>query len=191
MRQTKMIQLLSRWKVRVLYCIKRIISGVLACVTLVSFVASAADFDEEYDVKQWQEIAVLMPGAPSKEALIPFYVSAATENKFFIDGATLSVGEDGVVRYVLIVQTAGGAINTSFDGMRCESRERRMYASGRLDGSWSKSRNNEWVRIRDAGANGYYAVLFLEYFCPGGVIVRNAEEARNALKTGSHPSNRR
>lgn len=190
MRRMKVIQFLLKWKVKVLFTRKRIIFGALACLAVVPSVTGAADFDEEYDVKQWQEMAVLMPVAPSKESLIPFYVSAATENKFFIDGATLSVGEDGVVRYVLIVQTAGGAINTSFDGMRCESRERRIYASGRLDGSWSKSRNNEWVRIRDAGANGYYAVLFLEYFCPGGVIVRSAEEARNALKTGLHPDHR-
>ena len=186
-----MIQFLLKWKVRVLFTRKRIIFGVLACLAVVSSVTGAAEFDEEYDVKQWQEMAVLMPVAPSRESLIPFYVSAATENKFFVDGATLSVGEDGVVRYVLIVQTVGGAKNTSFEGMRCESRERRIYASGRADGAWSKSRNNEWVRIRDAAANRQYAELFLEYFCPGGVIVRNAEDARNALKAGAHPSNRR
>lgn len=170
---------------------KRIISRLLACVAFVSVEVGAADFDEEYDVKQWQEMAVLMPAAPNPASLIPFYVSAATENRFFIDGATLSVGEDGVVRYVLIVQTAGGAKNTSFEGMRCVSRERRIYASGRLDGSWSKSRNNEWVRIRDAAGNRQYAELFLEYFCPGGAIARNAEEARQALLAGSHPDNRR
>jgi hypothetical protein len=174
-----------------LFPISRIVSRALACFAIVSFAASAAGFDEEYDVKQWQEMVVSMPTAPRKESLIPFYVSAATENQFFIDGASLSVGEDGVVRYVLIVQTLGGARNISYEGMRCLTRERRIYASGRLDGSWSKSRNNEWVRIRDAVANRQYAELFLEYFCPGGTIARDAEEARQALKAGLHPDNRR
>jgi hypothetical protein len=173
-----------------LLAIKRLAS-VFVALTCAIGNAVAADFDEEYDVKQWQEMAVLMPAAPNKDALIQFYVSAATENQFFIDGDTLSVGEDGVVRYVLIVQTAGGARNISYEGMRCVTRERRIYASGRLDGSWSKSRNNEWVRIRDAAANRHYAELFLEYFCPAGIIARNAEEARKALKSGSHPDNRR
>jgi hypothetical protein len=174
-----------------LFLIKQIVSIFFVYGVIAPLTASAAGFDEEYDVKQWQEMAILMPAAPNKGSLIPFYVSAATENQFFIDGATLSVGEDGVVRYVLIVQTVGGAINTSFEGMRCETRERRIYASGRLDGSWSKSRNNEWVRIRDAAANRQYAELFLEYFCPGGAIARNAEEARQALRVGLHPDNRR
>jgi len=146
--------------------------------------------DEEAETKPWQEIDVQFPPAPRKELLTPFYVSAATNNDFFIDGSTLSVGEDGVVRYVLVIQTAGGARNVSYEGMRCLTRERRIYASGRLDGSWSAARNNEWVRIHDAAANRQYAALFLEYFCPGGVIVRNAEEARNALRLGGHPENK-
>ena len=190
MRLMKMIRPLLKWKLRV-FSIQRVVSWSLVGIFGLSFAATAADFDEEYDVKQWQEMTVLMPLAPNKESLIPFYVSAATENQFFIDGATLSVGEDGVVRYVLIVETAGGARNTSFEGMRCLTRERRIYASGRLDGSWSKSRNNEWVQVRDAAANRQYAELFLEYFCPGGVIARSAEEVRDALKVGLHPDNRR
>ena len=150
-----------------------------------------ADFEEDYEAKQWQEVAVQLPPAPQKESLIPFFVSAATENKFFIDGPSLSVGEDGVVRYILVVQTVGGARNVSYEGMRCLTRERRIYASGRLDGGWSKSRNNEWVRIQDAVANRQNAALFLDYFCPGGVIVRNATEARDALRKGSHPDTMR
>lgn len=190
MRLMKMIRLLLKWKIRV-FLIQRIVSWSLAGIFGLSFAATAADFDEESDVKKWQEIAVLMPAAPRKESLIPFYVSAATENLFFIDGATLSVGEDGVVRYVLIVQAAGGARNISYEGMRCLTRERRIYASGRLDGTWSKSRNNEWEKVRDAAANRQYAELFLEYFCPGGTIARSADEVRSALKVGLHPDNRR
>ena len=146
-----------------------------------------ADFEEDYDAKQWQEVAVQLPLAPQKESLIPFFVSAATENRFFIDGPSLTVGEDGVVRYILVVQTVGGARNVSYEGVRCLTRERRIYASGHLDGGWSKSRNNEWVRIQDAVANRQHAVLFLDYLCPGGVIVRNATEARDALRKGGHP----
>ena len=152
---------------------------------------ACADFEEDYELKAWQEMAVQLPQAPRKEALLPFYVSAATNNDFSVDAASLSVGADGVVRYILVVETAGGARNVSFEGMRCLTRERRIYASGRLDGAWSKSRNNQWEPIHDVAANRQHAALFLEYFCPGGVIVRNAEEAINALRTGVHPINRR
>ena len=145
------------------------------------------NFEEDYESKKWQEVEVLLPAPPKAEALLPFYVSAATENHFFVDSASLSVGGDGVVRYPLVVLPEGGARNVTYEGIRCETRERRIYASGRQDGSWSKSRRNEWVRIQDAYANRHHAALFLEYFCPVGVIVRNADEARNALRRGGHP----
>lgn len=165
-----------------------------ASLLLVAMLTSAtvfADFEEDYESKQWQEIEIQLPAAPKQETLLPFYVSAATENRFFIDGATLTVGSDGVVRYVLLVLAPQGARNVTYEGMRCETRERRIYASGRLGGSWSKARKNEWVRIQDAYANRQHAALFLEYFCPIGNIVQDAAEARNALIKGVHPDNKR
>lgn len=164
-----------------------------ASFLLTSLLVSAAvfaDFEEDYENKQWQEIEVQLPAAPKQETLLPFYVSAATDNRFFVDGATLSVGGDGVVRYVLLVLTPQGARNVTYEGMRCETRERRIYASGRQDGSWSKARKNEWVRILDAWANRQHAALYLEYFCPIGTIVKDAAEARDALIKGVHPDNK-
>lgn len=145
-----------------------------------------AEFEEDYENKRWQELEIQLPAAPRQENLLPFYVSAASSNRFFIDGSTLGVGSDGVVRYVLVVLSAEGGRNVTFEGMRCETRERRIYASGRLDGTWSKARKNEWVRVQEAYANRHHAALFLDYFCPVGVIVRNADEARAALVRGGH-----
>ena len=150
-----------------------------------------ADVEEDYETKKWQEVEVQLPAAPTEATLQSFYVSAASANTFWIDLATLSVGSDGVVRYVILILAPEGGRNVTFEGMRCESFERRIYASGRRDGTWSKSRNSEWSRIKDEVANRYHAVLFLEYFCPGGVIVRNVAEAREALRRGGHPDNKR
>lgn len=150
-----------------------------------------AESDEDVEESRWKESQVQLPAWPQPENLVAVYVSAATQNEFFVDGSTLSVTSDGVVRYVLVVRSPGGATNISFEGMRCETRERRIYASGRPDGSWSKSRGEEWKRIRDTGANRYHVALFADYFCPEGVIVRNVEEAQNALRLGRHPESRR
>lgn len=167
-------------------------SLALSLLTLVLTPSLAmADFEKDYESKQWLEVEVALPAAPKEANLQPFYVSAATSNRFFIDISTLSVGSDGVVRYVLLVLSPEGGRNVTFEGMRCESRERRIYASGRQDGSWSKARKNEWVRIQDAYANRHHAALFLDYFCPFGNIVRDAAEAKKALMLGGHPDNKR
>jgi len=149
--------------------------------------SACATDDGDEELKPWQEIDVQFPPAPVRANLLPLYVSAATANKFYIDGASLSVGADGVIRYVMVVETPEGGRNVTFEGMRCEARSRRLYASGRLDGTWSKARKSEWERIQDAYANRQYAALFLEYFCPNGISVRSATEARDALVRGGHP----
>lgn len=168
------------------------ISRFLVCCAVLPMVApSYADSDEDYEPKQWQEAEVVLPASPRQESLLPVQVSAATDNQFFVDSATVSVGAEGIVRYVLVVLSREGARNVSFEGIRCETRERRIYAFGRQDGSWSKSKSDKWVRILDVYANRHHAALFLDYFCPGGVIVRDADEARNALRQGGHPDNKR
>lgn len=142
----------------------------------------SADVEDDYIRQSWREGEVAFPAPPVDSSLREFYVSAVAENRFFVDMSTLGVGADGVVRYVLVVLTQGGARNVSFEGMRCETREWRIYASGRADGSWSKARSENWSPVREAAVNRHRAVLFLDYFCPGGVIVRNVGELRNAFR---------
>lgn len=162
--------------------------GKLLLSLLALFVAGTAmaDFEEDEAARSWQESEVQYPAPPSSAALLAFSPGAATDNRFFVDGASLSVGSDGVVRYTLLVLSPEGGRNVSYEGMRCETKERRIYATGRADGSWSISRVKQWARVRDAVGNRHYAALFLEYFCPMGVIVRSADEARDALKRGGH-----
>lgn len=156
----------------------------LLSLTLLWHGAVRADFEEDAEKQNWQEIEFQLPAPPRSENLIPFYVSATTPNRFFIDGASLSVGSDGVVRYTMVVESPSGARSVTFEGMRCDAKERRIYASGHADGSWAKSRRNDWVRIQDATANRQHAALFVDYFCPGGVIVNDPAQARSALRGG-------
>lgn len=167
-----------------------ILSALIAGLLLAASPAFAED-DDYQPPGQWQEGEVIFPPAPVRANLLPLYVSAATANKFYIDGSSLSVGADDVVRYVMVVETPEGGRNVTFEGMRCEAKSRRIYASGRQDGSWSKARKSEWVRIQDVYANRQHAALFLEYFCPLGNSVHSAAEARDALVRGGHPDLRR
>lgn len=166
------------------------IPGLFLVAVLAGFSAGApaAEFDSEYDEKRWEEIETQLPAYPRAENLASFFVSAASDNKFMIDRESISVAADGVVRYTLVVVSSSGAQNVSYEGLRCSSAERRLYAFGRSDKVWSKARSNQWVRIQGSSLNRHHAALYAEYFCPGGVIVRDADEARMALRSGGHPS---
>lgn len=156
--------------------------GGLAALTCYSAsVAAQALVGADAD-PHWQEAEVELPAAPQESALREFFVSSASPNTFFIDERSLSVGEDGVVRYVLVVRTPGGAQNVTFEGIRCKTGQRRIYASGRADGSWSKTRDATWVDISNNGYNRTRAALAAEYFCDGPVPPRDRNEALRRLR---------
>ncbi len=158
-----------------------------ACATLVSLTASGhaqSRFEEEFDDenKPWQEIAIQLPAAPAAENLIPFYVSATATQSFAIDGNSVTVGSDGVVRYTMVTRSGAGASNISYEGIRCESFEKKLYAFGRPDGSWSRSRRDQWEPIMRNAANRQHAALAMEYFCQEKTIAGNAQNIVDRLR---------
>lgn len=121
-----------------------------------------ADFDE--DKKPWKEIEARIPAYPRPENLLPFAPADYSPHRFFVDAQSLSMGEDGVMRYVLVVKTAGGVTNVTFEGMRCSTREQKYYAVGQPQGSWAKAKNARWRTIRK-GDTGQHGALYDGYFC--------------------------
>lgn len=142
---------------------------------------------DDPDAPVWVEEEARLPAFPQATNLREFYVSELTVHKFFIDASTLSVGKDGVVHYVLEVRTAGGAANVTFEGIRCDTREFRIYATGHRDGTWSKARKSEWRLIENKPANRHHAALSRNLFCPGGAPIRTPAEGQEALRLGKHP----
>jgi len=145
---------------------------------------SEYEFDQE---KPWAEIESQLPPYPKEENLRSLFVSAATDNRFFVDAASISTGEDGVVRYTMIVKSSAGAVNVSFEGMRCASHEIKRYAFGRKEGSWSRARSAKWEPIRYQDRNRQHHMLYDDFFCPNGIIMKNPQEAVDLLKRGFRP----
>ena len=158
------------------------ISRILACFAALSSVANGgyaqSQFEEDFDDLDtpWKEIAVQLPPAPAAENLLEFYVSATASQTFAIDAKSLTVGSDGVIRYTLVASSGTGVKNVSYEGIRCQSFEKKLYAFGHPDGKWSRSRNDRWERIRSNAANRQHAALAQDYLCQGLTIAGNAEQ---------------
>lgn len=148
---------------------------------IVSFGAIALDFEEE---PKWAESAVLLPPLPKDQDLLRFDVSRLSHNTFYVDASSISVGDDGVVRYTLVIESPSGVRNISYEGMRCNTAERRAYAFGVSGSGWGAVRQQAWQSIRGNSMNRHYAALFSEYFCAPGSEVRSAGDALTALRRG-------
>ena len=160
----------------------RILPVLLLCLPLAVHAEWGA-FEHEYEQdKPWAEVAAQLPAYPKAENLLPFTVSSATRHRHFIDAASISVGDDKVVRYTVVIEATGGAKNVSFEGLRCESGERRLYAYGHPDGTWSKARNAGWEGIKFRSSLSYQKALFENVFCKDDIRVRDSEEAVRNLR---------
>ncbi len=163
-------------------------SAVLPVVATVLTVATAAHaqsrFEEDFDDqdKPWQEVAVQLPAAPLQENLVPFYVSATATQTFSIDTKALTVGTDGVIRYTLVSVSDAGARNVSYEGIRCATYEKKLYAFGQSDGSWSRSRRDQWERINSHASNRQHAALAKDFFCEEKTVAGTAKDMITRLR---------
>ena len=144
---------------------------------------SQFEYDFDADNKPWQEIQAQLPAAPKAGALREFVVGGGGRHRYFLDPASLTSGEDGVVRYTLVVRAAGGAENVNYEGMRCDTGERKIYAFGRGDGAWARNKYARWERIEARRDNSYQKELFFHYFCTVDGA-GNLELIRKAIEQG-------
>ena len=85
----------------------------------------------------------------SKDHLIPLEMPRYVSLRFGIDPLTLSIGPDGVVRYVVVVVNPSGTLNALYEGIRCQSWEVKTYARYSANGQWSSVSNPEWRALNE------------------------------------------
>lgn len=142
------------------------------------------DYNFDREITPWAEMQGQLPAYPADQNLIPLDVGAASAHRFFVDAASVSAGSDGVVRYTLVIRTAGGSTNISFEGIRCESREQKYYAIGRSDKTWVRARNPQWRPIAYREVNAQHLTLYNEFMCRGKLMMESAEQIVQALRRG-------
>jgi hypothetical protein len=115
----------------------------------------------------------VLPAVPERARLLPFYVSATATFDFFVDGASISVGDDGVVRYALVARSPEGAETVTYEQFR-------IYAIGTGTG-WTRV-DKPWRPILLPSMQPWEEALYREVFCPLGDPVRDGAEAVAALR---------
>jgi hypothetical protein len=157
--------------------LRRVLLAIL--VAGCSSATHQSDWEREHQAELAPaDAALVLPAYPRERELVEFLVGPTGEFRFFIDPASISVEKD-LVRYTFVARSAG-ATNVSFEGLRCETGEVRIYAVGR-DGGWA-GKPTEWRTRRTPWQNA----LYREYFCPQRQAVPTREDAIRALHAGGY-----
>ena len=144
-----------------------------------------SDFQYLFDrPSTWTEKKVdTLPAMPQPGDLLPFNVSQNTPLQFALDGKSLTVDSDGVIRYTVVITSPSGARNVNYEGIRCEDYSWKLYAGLNADhDGWDRTVENDWTRIENGDLNAYHAALYQDYFCTSKRPVGKADLILNNIR---------
>jgi hypothetical protein len=125
---------------------------------------------------EWKEDALSLPAFPQDADLLPMTLSKAVPARILIDGKSISVGKDGVVRYTVAVEGSGGVRNVFFEGIRCDTGEFKQFAYGTAEQTFAPFQSPEWEKIRNFGLGAFRYEAYRQYFCDIGRVTRKPAE---------------
>lgn len=139
--------------------------------------------DEE---DEWQELETRLPAFPDPGQFraLPSQLSD-TRLEIQLDPDSIQVGEDGVIRYLLRIQSPGGAGNLFYEGIRCETGEYRTYAYATSGDSWRRMRDADWQGLNSGGTARYRRFLQQHYFCEPTEGSLSVDEIRKRVRYGA------
>jgi hypothetical protein len=145
---------------------------------------------------EWKEGAVPAPPDFSTARLAPFEVSVHSELRYGLVPDSLQVGEDGVVRFVIVAQSRSGAVNVLYEGVRCKTREMRTYARWspnrsplpspftQSDGEWRTVERGDWIGLMDGPQARPAWTLARIALCEGSTLNGNPQSMLRDLRLG-------
>lgn len=141
------------------------------------------NYDDSQDIP-WIENETEVLGLPKPEDLIRVDLDQLPPGiTLMVDKSRISVNpEDKVVRVWLSLQSSSGAVNASFEGFRCETREYKAYAFGneKRTPPVTKAKKPLWREVKKNISGNYRRELMDDYFCGYGES-RDASEIRRYL----------
>jgi hypothetical protein len=156
-----------------------------AAVALAVSMAALPAFAQRVvdDPEPWKESEVPAP-AWRIERAVEFQLGAQSALRYFIDPQTISIGEDGVARYVFIARSSSGAINALFEGLRCQTAEVRVYARWDPDAQQWRTASESWQALDVRGSTRRAMQMARAGVCDGKTHNRTAAQIVNALSSG-------
>lgn len=156
----------------------------VAMSLLVGLACSAgarADFSET--AADWAESAVPPPPSFDLNRLVPFSGVPGSALVYGVDPASIQISKsDGLVRYVVVARSPGGASNVMYDAIRCSTAEFKSYARYSDDGGWRMLSAPQWRSLSDP-ATPRYALRFARAgACDNTSPPRTAAELAARLK---------
>ena len=118
------------------------------------------------DQPAWKELDTPLPPTLRTTGLVPVEVPG-TSMRFGIDPATVSVGTDAIVRYVIVATSPSGTVNAMYEGIRCDKAEVKVYARHNPDTGWAAAGSAEWQPLHSRPNSSHSLIVARNGVCLG------------------------
>jgi hypothetical protein len=129
----------------------------------------------------WKEADAPPPAALKLDGLIPID-QPGLSLRFGVEPGSVSVGRDGIVRYVVVAKSSTGAVNAIYEGIRCSTGEFRVYARYNPSGSWVLNKDPLWRSLHDPQPSSHTLTIARTGACIGDGTNRSAEQVVRDLR---------
>ena len=155
---------------------RRSLAAVLLLAVPLAF-AQLAPVDPD-----WKEIDAPPPPVLRTDRLIGVAIPRS-ELRFGVDPASISVGADGVVRYVIVAASSSGTLNAMYEGIRCSTAEVKVYARHNPGTGWKPVANADWRSLHN-GPQRHSLAIAREGACMGHGANGSAPQIVRDLSSG-------
>jgi len=170
--------------------------GLLAAAGLLALGLHATTQAQSSNWKEpdnWQEVEQTPPVGFNPKDTVPFEITVYSELQFGVVPSTVTLGSDGVVRYVLVARSPT-AQTVLYEGLRCTTRQTKTYArwssdSGASGGTWQTMAGAEWRPVTEGNASRPAWALAKQAFCDGATPNGDARRMVRELRHGRPTTN--
>jgi hypothetical protein len=120
----------------------------LSALLVALLLTAAAHAQSPADDPDWREADAPPPPAFKLQGLIALDMPNSAL-RFGVDPASISIGEDGVVRYVVVATSDTGVVNALYEGIRCGKGDFKVYARHSPERGWTVAKGFEWRSVFD------------------------------------------
>ncbi len=151
------------------------------------FLASFSAWSQKGPAPEWVEEAPPAAPAFSSSNLLPITMPPHISVKVGVDPDTITVGNDGVVRYVVVMVNASGSLSAAYEGIRCVTDEVKLYARQYSSGSWTAVTEAVWKPLND-NQPSKHAFAFARQAACKAKLTQNKRDILNALSARPIPA---
>lgn len=137
--------------------------ALVACLTSAGgLFAQIADLDPD-----WKENDARPPVTFRTDKLVPIEMPRYVSVQVGIDPDSLTVAEDGIVRYVVVAVSKSGNINAAFEGIWCRTGQVKVYARASNDKVWDEVPAPQWTELNGNQRSMHALALARQGVCDG------------------------